>query len=181
MEELPEVGTAVSLATQLSAALPQALAALSAKLSEAEAVGVALREREAKLKVGEAAINEREAKLKVGEAAVNEREAKLKVSEAELAAREAELIEREKRCTASEAAMRAAPSSSNGTPKSAQLMQAQEQLRKHAPAPTFREPRMSEQLQKQILARATATAMLKHRLALAKQQRAELPQNKSTA
>ena len=113
---------------------------------------------------------EREATLKdlrSREEALDAREAAAAEHEAALAAREAEVAERSAMDEAVLAAIQARGDkiAAGGPAESTELKRA------------LGEARMSDSLQMQILARATATAMLKHRFALAQQQRIKQAQS----
>lgn len=142
------------LAAELASLLPQCQALLDTRLREAQSAAGGLADREAALKAREEALQGAERRL-------SDREAAVKAREDQVGAREAQ---------ASAAAVpNDSKTAANGEVAKLreELKRTQEELQRAQrmpPAPqSLAEPRLSDNLQKQILARATATAMLKHR------------------
>ena len=152
-EQAAAVDKAAALATELATALPLATAALNTKRSQLAEATTAIEALQQGLDKHEREVGAREAAVSQREAALTEREAQLKRQQQALEQREQALKDAER------AAVDAAISHASAPP---------------APSNTLSMggKHMSERLEMQVLARATAIALVKHGIQQTKAERA---------
>lgn len=141
--------------TELAALVPRAQASLAAQQREADEAAAKLRTLEVSLTAREEALATREAALAAKEAALAEREASVRAGEETLSQGQVALKQRDQELTRKlQAAKKASAGATAATTASAGAT-----------------PPVVDNLGMQILARATATALLKHGTAAARASR----------